>query len=482
MTHTDVLIVGGGPSGLMAASLLSIYGVDFRLIDKKAGISGNSRALSIHARTLELFEQMGVVEDFLAQGRPVRGITLAEAGRRTDFDVFTAGGDITHYNMSLILEQNKTERLLLDFVERAGHALAWETALTELTQTEDGVRVELEGADGSGETVHARYVLAADGASSTVRKSVDVAFTGDTVEQRFLVMDATVNQDFDDGTMTLNLNANGPIALIPLTVDGRFRIISTLPVGFEGEDPTAQDYADFLRDHFPGGLDVSDYKWFSPYRIHSRSVQHFRVGNVLFIGDAAHVHTPVGGQGMNTGLQDAHNLVWKLALVLRGGLPQTALDSYDTERHPVAKRLLDTTDRLFQAASQGGAVARFIRGYLFTPVLRSIAGWEMMQRRWFPTMAMTGIGYDEGLLVKDDGRGVPHRAPAPGERWPYIEPGLSGRQSQQLRDARLRKAPSLRLRAQRKRRAARPGRGRRAEPAGRRAFRHERGAATLGPR
>ncbi len=420
MTETEILIVGGGPSGLMAACLLASYGIEFRLIDKKATFSANSRALIVQPRTLELFEQMGIVAEFLAQGIRAHGISLYEAHRVTDFNVYEAGADQTRYNLGLLIEQTKTEMLLNAHLARLGHQLAWETELTDLEQTANGVRVTLLHADGSSETLHARYLIAADGASSTVRKALGVAFTGETVERSFEIMDVTVDGPVTNQTLALNLNANGPIALIPLTAPGRFRTISIIPADFKSGDLTAAEYRAFLEKNFPGGLTVRESAWFSTYHIHSRSVAHFQVGDIFFVGDAAHVHTPLGGQGMNTGLQDAHNLAWKLALVLRGHLPAAALGSYQLERYPVAHRLVTTTDRLFALLSLNNPVMRFARVNLFPQLLRLLLSRPSVQRRAFPILAMINIHYQDGLLLKATAQDLPKTAPDAGTRWPYM--------------------------------------------------------------
>lgn len=426
MMMTDVLIVGSGPSGLMAASLLADYGVDIRLIDKKAAFSENSRALVIQPRSLELFEQMGIVEAFLAKGRQVRGGTLYDPSGRTELNIYGAGAGKTRYNYGLMLEQSETEKLLYKHLQRLGCNLEWETELSELQQMEDGIGADLIHPDGRTETVHASYVIAADGAHSLIRKQTNVPFTGDTVEQRFMVMDATVIGEVGDA-IALNFSRKGDIALFPLPTNQRYRIISTLPTEFEDKDPTAEDFCNFVQENFPGQPEVSNPAWYTPYRIHSRSVEHFRKGHVFFVGDAAHIHTPVGGQGMNTGLQDAHNLAWKLALVLKDKLPKEALESYHTERHPVAQKLLKTTDRIFQAVSEQTPIASFIRANLFVPLIKFVTGLPGVQKQLFRIVSQTGIYYDRGWLIQDKTKGFSQEAPKPGKRWPYVSFVQEGR-------------------------------------------------------
>ena len=362
---------------------------------------------------------MGIVERFLAQGRRVRGATLYEKGHRTDLDIYSAGKNITRYNFGLMLEQTETEKLLYARLQGLGGELEWGTELTGLEQREDGVSATLVR-NGRPETVHARYLVAADGASSTVRKRVGVPFTGNTTEQRFMVMDAAVAGDIDGKTMAININAHGDIALFPLTTDGRYRVISTLPPGFKDEDPTVEDFQAFVKDHFPGGLTLRDPEWFSPYHVHSRSVESMKVGRVFFIGDAAHVHTPVGGQGMNTGLQDAHNLAWKLALVTKGTLAEETLETYHRERYAVAQRLINTSDRVFQAVSEDTNVARFLRTHVFARLVRFATRLPGAKERFFPVIGMTNIRYSDGLVVQDKAKGLPRDAPNVGARWPYV--------------------------------------------------------------
>ncbi|MCB0062852.1 MAG: FAD-dependent monooxygenase, partial [Caldilineaceae bacterium] len=400
--------------------------INFRIIDKKPTFSENSRALIVQPRTMELFEQMGIAETFLAQGTHARGLTLHTKHWTKDFNVFATGADQTRYNFGVMIEQTKTERILHDYLQQAGHQLEWETELTQLEQMDRGVHLTLRHADGTTESLMTRYLIAADGASSTVRKQTDVAFVGETVEQRFVIMDATVAEPLAQATMDLNFNPNGPIGVIPLSTPDRFRIISTLPKGYTGAEPTVEDFQRFLKQNFPGGLTTSDPAWFSIYHIHSRSVAHFNVGNIFFVGDAAHVHTPLGGQGMNTGLQDAHNLAWKLALVLRNQLPVVALDSYHAERWPVAHRLVTTTDRLFELISNDSPLASFVRVNIFPPLLRFVMRLPGVQRRVFPILAMTGIRYADGFFVKTQEHDLPKNAPVAGERWPYVRFASSG--------------------------------------------------------
>ncbi|MBE9075989.1 FAD-dependent monooxygenase [Romeria aff. gracilis LEGE 07310] len=419
MAKIDILIVGGGPSGLMAASLLANYGINIRLIDKKAAFSENSRALVIQPRSLELLEQMAIVDSFLTQGRRVRGGVLHEHSGKTEINIYGAGDGKTRYSFGLMLEQSETEKLLYQHLQSLGRSLEWETELTALQQDEAGVRADLTRFDGETETVQARYVIAADGAHSLIRKQVNMPFTGNTVEERFMVMDATVNGEVGDA-IALNFSRKGDIALFPLPADRRYRVISTLPPEFGEEDPTAEDFCDFVHNNFPGHPEVSDPAWYTSYRIHSRSVEHFSKGRIFFVGDAAHIHTPVGGQGMNTGLQDAHNLAWKLALVVKGELSEKALDSYHAERHPVAQKLLKTTDQIFQTISEQAPMANFIRAYLFAPLIKLVTRLPGAQKQLFRIVSQTGIDYDRGWLIQDKTKGFPKAAPEPGKRWPYV--------------------------------------------------------------
>lgn len=434
----DVLIVGAGPSGLTAAVLLAMHDVSFRIVDRKATFSENSRAVGIQARSLEVFEQMGIVEAFLARGRKAAGVDIHTEARVRRVDLFGDDTAETLYPFVLLLEQSETERILGERLRSLGHRVAWETeAVGVEDRGRDRVEVTIRTAEGRRETISTRWLVAADGASSFVRDEVGMPFTGGTYEQRFTVADVTSPRGrLASDRVNLNFNDTGFVLLLPLGEPGVHRLASTFPpeAAEADRDPDFDEVRRHVDRVFPGGLALGEeHEWFSTFRIHSRSVDRFRRGRVFFVGDAAHVHSPVGAQGMNTGVQDAHNLAWKLALVCRKILPEESLETYHRERRPVAETLLKTTDRIFRMIDRQGVLARTFRVTLFPALAELVARIAPLRRRLAPAIAQLAIRYPPGPLVPG-GDAVASSFPEPGTRFPYpllspggASPGAPGR-------------------------------------------------------
>jgi 2-polyprenyl-6-methoxyphenol hydroxylase-like FAD-dependent oxidoreductase len=422
MNETEVFIVGAGPAGLTAGLQLAAYGVNFRIVDKKETFSENSRAIGIQPRSMEIFEQMGVIGDFLAKGRKASGVDFHTRGRVVEINLFGSGEGKTAYPFLLLLEQGETEKIFHRRLQAEGCEVEWRTEVLGVDLQEDNAVLHLKRENGE-ETVRTRWLIAADGAKSLVRHAAGVPFGGGTYEQKYAVVDVkTVEGKADQNHLNLILNKTGIVLLLPLTRTDTYRLVTTFPPSFDdnGKEPGFEDIQRYVAGMFPGGLRIADPKWYSNFRIHSRCVDRFQNGPVFFVGDAAHIHSPVGAQGMNTGIQDAYNLAWKLAVVVKGLLPEAILESYHQERYPVAQALVKTTDRVFRLVNRQEALFRAFRAYAYPYLIKLISSLPGIRSKLFRAVSQLAIRYREGLLIRDDGSGFPSTAPGPGDRLPYV--------------------------------------------------------------
>ena len=351
---TEVLIVGAGPVGLALAASLQARGVDVVLLDKAAEVSRTSRAAVIHARTLEVLHSIDVSDELVRRGMIVPRFTVRDRDRvllTIDFD-----GLPTRHPYTLMLPQNITEGVLTDRLDELGGRVHRPYELARLEQDAAGVTATMVG----GETVRALYVVGADGMHSAVRDQTAIGFAGDTYGQSFVLADVHLDWEFDDSEVMLYFAPAGLVVVAPLP-GGRHRIVATADVAPEHPD----------RDHVQALLDargpqqrpalVKDVVWSSRFRVHHRLADRYREGRVFLAGDAAHVHSPAGGQGMNTGIQDAVALAAGLVGVLRDGADERILEGYEAQRRPVAADVVAFTDRMTRVATVNHAAVRRIR-------------------------------------------------------------------------------------------------------------------------
>ncbi len=398
-SNIAVLIVGAGPVGLTLACELSRHGVPCRIVDQADGPSLYSKAQIVHARTLEIFEALGLAEEAIARGRKAHGFSVyAPSGERVAHLVLE--GIASHYDFLLNLSQRDTELLLAEHLTRQGVRIERGVTLEDFTQDDDGVTAALVRADGTREEVRCAYLAGCDGAKSTVRKVLDLSLEGSTYVQRIIQADVRVEfpGPMPDDEVIAYLSPEGPVGFFPLPEPHRYRMLVIL---LEGQDlePTLENFQAVLRARGPAGAVVSDPAWMVAFRFHCRMVRRYRVGRAFLLGDAAHVHSPAGGQGMNMGIQDAFNLGWKLALSLLGAALPAVLDSYDTERRPIAARTLEGTD----AATQGGFAVMTVQN----PLVRSlrdqllgfVTGLSFVQRTAARTLSMIEVSYRDSPLV-----------------------------------------------------------------------------------
>src|SRR5437762_11577585 len=420
-TDTDVLVVGAGPTGLMLANQLGRRGVRARIIDRHTGPSLQTRALGVQARTLEIYTHLGIVERALELGKRATGANIWVQGRRAArLPLGDIGRDLSPYPLLLILGQDDNERLLGDVLCKQGMAVDWSTELVGLAQDTSHVKATLQQPDGTIEEMTVAWVAGCDGARSAVRELSGIAFQGAPYEHVFFVADTRVTGPMVPDELNVYLWPEGFHLFFPMRGADHWRLVGILPPTLRGRDDlTFDEVIPSVRQQAGTALSFETCSWFSTYRIHHRRAARFRDRRCFLLGDAAHIHSPVGAQGMNTGLQDAYNLGWKLALVVEGRADEALLDTYEEERIPVARRLLNSTDRAFRLVVSDSRLA----GLLRTVVIARIAAFAMSMKRIqsiaFRTISQTGIQYRESSLSKSLD-GLPGDAPRAGDRFPWL--------------------------------------------------------------
>jgi 2-polyprenyl-6-methoxyphenol hydroxylase-like FAD-dependent oxidoreductase len=390
VTHPiDVLVVGAGPVGLTMACELARNGVNCRIIDKAAVPATTSRALAIFPRTLEMFQIMGLIGPVLEAGHQLNGVAI-----------YNLSGQIAHigfcslpsrYRFAISLPQSETERLLTEHLGHFGIVVDRDKELVALSQSPDAARAVIRDSAGMEEILEARWLIGCDGAHSGVRNLLAVPFEGEAYPETFLLADAKMEGPLDHIHIHLFLTGEGLVGVFPFRGDRCRIIVSTQeesekqPVG----DLQFDEIKAIVENRTKSGIRLTDPVWVSRFHIAHRKIPEFRVGRIFFAGDSAHIHSPAGGQGMNTGIQDAMNLAWKLALVVHRKSPDTLLNSYNEEREPVAKMVLSLTDRLTRMASVQGGLGQQLRDALI-PMLTGI---HLVEDRIAETMAEIGIHY-----------------------------------------------------------------------------------------
>jgi 2-polyprenyl-6-methoxyphenol hydroxylase-like FAD-dependent oxidoreductase len=397
--HCDVLIVGAGPTGLVLALWLTRLGVPLRIIDKTTEAGTTSRALAVQARTLELYRQLNLTDAVLALGHKVPAINLwvkGEQKARLPFE--TVGGGLTPYPFLHIFPQDQHERLLLQRLQELGVSVERGTELVGYTEQADRVVARLRGPGGEEESCEATYVAGCDGARSLVRETMGTGFPGGTYRQVFYVADVDVKGAVANGELHIDLDEADFLAVFPLAGEGRARLIGTVrdQRADNAESLRFEDVSSRAIEHMK--VQVEKVNWFSTYRVHHRVTDHFRKGRAFVLGDAAHIHSPAGGQGMNTGIGDAVNLAWKLQSVLQGHAPDALLDSYETERIKFARRLVATTDKVFTFATADGRVADVIRTRIAPVVMPRLIGFDFAREYLFRTVSQIMLSYRDGPL------------------------------------------------------------------------------------
>lgn len=397
MSRTDILIVGAGPTGLILAHWLKALGAPFRIIDKAKGPGEQSRALAVHARTLELYRQLGLAEGAIERGFVMPRFSIWRDRERVSETVFgQAGEGLTPYPFVLIFPQDDHEHFLAEQLRLRGAKIEWRTELADLVEAGSGWRATLQGERGE-EIVDARFVCGCDGAHSAVRHHLGVEFRGGTYDETFFVADVEAMGTAADRAFNLCVDADGLCVVAPVRRSGSHRLVGLVPDDKkEKAEPTFKDVQPMVRR--VTGLTVNRVNWFSGYRAHHRVADKFALRGAFLLGDAAHVHSPVGGQGMNTGIGDASNLAWKLADVIHGQADVRLLDSYAVERQAFARQLLATTDQAFKRMTARTAMGRMFRSNLMPTLLPLIAGAAPTRRTAFRVVSQLAIAYHKSPL------------------------------------------------------------------------------------
>ena len=415
MQKTEVLIIGAGPTGLVLALWLAKIGVKARIIDKADKPGTTSRALVIHARSLEFYHQMGFAETAIKRGIEIKGANIWTGGKQTGHIAFSdLKENITPYQFMFGLPQDEEEQMLEQQLAAMGVSVDRSTELISFEQTETGIQAQLTKANGEQDTCEATYLAGCDGAHSAVRRLLGVKLPGGTYDETFYVADIKSKGRFVQGEVNIALDEADFLAIFPLK-PGEIRLVGTIREdALNKKQLEWEDVSESIIKRLK--LEIEEVKWFSTYRVHHRVATHFRKGNVFLLGDASHIHSPVGGQGMNTGIGDAVNLAWKMGEVINGKAPDAILDTYEQERMRFAKRLVATTDKAFEFISARSSFATWVRIHIVPYLVPWLMGFVQMRRFLFRTMSQTSISYLNSLL--SEGSVGELKA---GERLPWVE-------------------------------------------------------------
>jgi 2-polyprenyl-6-methoxyphenol hydroxylase-like FAD-dependent oxidoreductase len=404
--NTDVLIVGAGPTGLSLACQFIRHGIDFRIIERNEAVTPFSKAIGVHARTLEIYEQLGLAREAVERGAIAGKVRLLEGGEiRGEVDLSNVGEGLSAYPYMLVLEQNKNEELLYGYLREHEKDVLWQTTLESFSQNDAGVTAHVRDGAGAAQTIEARYLVGCDGAKSPVRHALGIPFEGSTFERLFFVADVQIDWEFGYDALHVCMSRNSVVAFFPMKGDRRYRIVGSFPEGLEKEEGEFlyEEIEQRIKADAQLALDISHVHWFSVYKVHTRHARRFSLGRCFLAGDSAHIHTPAGGQGMNTGIQDAYNLAWKMAAVLRGDAAARILETYNEERLKNAGRLLATTDRMFQLGANPDWLLTFIRTTIFPPLAKFILSFDIVKERFFPMISQIGISYSDCSLSEHAG-------------------------------------------------------------------------------
>lgn len=393
---SEVIIAGAGPTGLALANVLMQKGVQVAIFDSKGGPTQESRAMGVHARTLEFYAQLGIADEVVNLGIPATEVEVFVDGKQKKaFSMESLGRGSSAFPYMLTFPQDEHEKLLVKVFEDQGGKIHWNSSLDRFTQSETGVVAHFVS-DNQEVEVQAQYLVGCDGASSRVRHQLDIGFGGGTSDGLFFVADAEIDVEHHNriraalGDSTFGL-------MMPVRSTGKQRLIGAVPTHMQNrEHYEFKDVEPLLTKLL--AKEIKSVSWFSTYRVHHRVADSFQVGRVFIAGDAGHIHSPVGGQGMNTGIGDAVNLGWKLSSVIKDHFNESILDSYDPERRAFAKALISTTDSAFQKiTAPNSAVIRMFK--LFLPfVIGRLTSNPLTKTKLFKTVSQIHISYPKSPL------------------------------------------------------------------------------------
>ncbi len=390
----DILIVGAGPVGLFLANECARRGLRFRIIEARAAQSVHSKALAIFPRTLEIFDMAGLVAPFLQAANPVTSVAVISHQRRLAHMAFAP--EESPYRFIAMVPQDVTEKLLVAELVSRGVEVEYNTSFVSAKQQNSGVLVTLERGGDRAE-LRASFVVGCDGAHSAVRHELGLTFEGAEYESSFLLADVETNTALPGDELVLCPSEHGPLAIFPMSATRR-RIVAMIQHA-EGDAPSLQLVQTILDQRGPRGVQACSLHWSSHFRIHHRSVSQLRAGRIFLAGDAAHIHSPFGGQGMNTGLHDVWNLAWKLDLFLRGQGSEQLLDSYSAERIPVIRSVIDTTDTLTKVMGTPNKLTQLLRDAVI-PMVSRLAPF---QHAFVQRLSELDIAYPSSPIVEGPG-------------------------------------------------------------------------------
>jgi 2-polyprenyl-6-methoxyphenol hydroxylase-like FAD-dependent oxidoreductase len=422
--NPEVLVVGAGPVGLTLAVECRRHGVSFRIIDKAPDHSMHSKALAIWSGTLEHLAAAGLVEDFLKAARPVRKMVMQDMGHLIAEIPLTEGLE-TLYASPVIIPQCDTEQLLLAHLQKQGVEVERNIECVDLRQDADGVTCDLRRPDGTTETITVGWLAGCDGARSIARHKLAVGFTGVTEDSGFILADAKLLNGPADDSITLSSGPHGAVLIFPVK-PCVWRFFGLREHSDDRSEPTLEEVQRHMDNAGLSHLRLSDPQWLSYFAVNERVASRNRVGRIFLLGDASHIHSPAGGQGMNTGMQDAFNLGWKLKLLTSGqGDAEVIAESYFAERHPVAEKVVHETSRLLHFGIMTNPIARGAKKVIL-PILSQL---ERFKKRAAFELSGLGISYSPGPLIERDSRALSHHnAMAPGllaRHAPVNKAGLS---------------------------------------------------------
>lgn len=423
---TDALIVGAGPTGLMMACQLAMHQIPFRIIDKKATSSQNSGALIVQARTLEILEQMGLASDAIKQGVIADRIDILYNGKITaTTSIKDIGLNLSQFPFLLLLEQSKTEKLLLKYLHDHDGYVERNVQFKSFTESNSNILTEVVMPYGSGQTILSKYLIGADGSKSAIRDFLNIPFQGKTYTKPIFILDSKAKSDFSPGVITFAFTQKSVAGFFPLA-NQRWRVDGSFPGKVKtSETITLETVTNGLQQWNNVGFKLHDTEWFSVSHAQQKYAQTIRIGNCFLAGDAAHVNTPVGAQGMNTGLQDAHNLAWKLAFVLKKKAKPELLNSYSTERLGISKGFARYADVVFTLATNTNIVLKFFRTIalkiFFKRIFPKLEHQEKWRLKFFKSISQIDIRYKTPFVThKHLENQFINKTPKPGARIPYI--------------------------------------------------------------
>jgi 2-polyprenyl-6-methoxyphenol hydroxylase-like FAD-dependent oxidoreductase len=422
-----VLVVGAGPTGLTMAAELARYGIRCRLIDKGTGPTQLSKAIGMQARTLEILDNLGIIDEILAAGHVVHGLSGHVNARRIFH--FTYHDLDSPYPLLLNIVQSDTERILGGLVARNGVTVEWQTELLGISQDATGVDATVRRPDGTNEEIRAQWLVGCDGARSFVRHALEMTFEGQTYDEYFALADARIDWHLPDDEIHAFVHPDGVLFVLPLG-EGRHRLIvadKSRDADGDGSpdapDPSFEDFQRAMEIRGPGDATLSDPGWMTAFHVNARVAGTHRVGRAFVAGDAAHIHSPVGGQGLNTSIQDAHNLAWKLAHVLHGDADESLLDTYDAERGPVAQSVIKMTNGLTHVLTLDNVEAQHVRNFLM-PLVGHV---HAVTSQIATQDSEIAVNYRHSPIVGEFRRGMFGQlrsagGPHPGDRAPDVQP------------------------------------------------------------